>query len=571
MKLGTLGASWQIAIALVLAMAGLSEGTIYPHELGNSNIYIVGRDVVEQYAGVNQVASVCDVAVSPPYSGYEYDVVFVLDQTWDRVLAAYQTGSMSSRVVAFGPDVPGHGTLSSPHGLAVDRWGDEFIVIITDTGNNRMVELSFDGNDFQFVRVFGEGDNLSDPLGVDVVINHWGLSEYVYVADTGNDRVVIYVDGVFHSEYTGSELFPPLSEPTDISVPPRDSWGIPSSYLYVADAWNNRVLRLGNDGGNLVYNDEYVFQEQFSHIVGLDTDIFEIVYVVDEAHCKVHKLSFFDILGPRVIFTYGGCGAGMDEILGPGHLCIPRGHAEVGLVEMYTNITGGRYYWIDLDIEDVRAEPAAFNPSAGESTRIWWSYTDIVDLDLEHGPDHYVLVVDSDSSLVIRLPYWKIYPGGLWEGTHYVDWNGRSMYGEVVPPGEYTCVVHGEDIYDGPDDYPTAPKGTVVQVLPGGSVADESTSATPSQFALRQPFPNPFNPMARIEYAVPIDCKVSIRVYDVQGRLVRSLVDRDISSGYHDVFWDGTDDKGVARGPGVYFCTLSAPHTRKHCKLVLVK
>ncbi len=77
----------------------------------------------------------------------------------------------------------------------------------------------------------------------------------------------------------------------------------------------------------------------------------------------------------------------------------------------------------------------------------------------------------------------------------------------------------------------------------------------PALPALLQNRPNPFNPSTIIRYVVPgpAPADVVLRVYDVQGRVVATLVSRRADPGYHDVRWDGRDDRGRRVSSGIYF------------------
>ena len=68
------------------------------------------------------------------------------------------------------------------------------------------------------------------------------------------------------------------------------------------------------------------------------------------------------------------------------------------------------------------------------------------------------------------------------------------------------------------------------------------------------------NPGARavLQYTLPANGRVSLRVYDLQGRVVRTLVDQDAAAGTFRATWDGTSDRGAASGPGVFFARLVA-------------
>lgn len=97
------------------------------------------------------------------------------------------------------------------------------------------------------------------------------------------------------------------------------------------------------------------------------------------------------------------------------------------------------------------------------------------------------------------------------------------------------------------------------------------SSVTPKAFRLAQNSPNPFNPVTSVAYDVPEEARVAIRVYDVTGRLVRTLIDRDCEPGRHVVSWDGVDENGKSVGSGVYFCTMNAPGYRGERKMLLLK
>jgi flagellar hook assembly protein FlgD len=84
--------------------------------------------------------------------------------------------------------------------------------------------------------------------------------------------------------------------------------------------------------------------------------------------------------------------------------------------------------------------------------------------------------------------------------------------------------------------------------------------------------PNPFNPSTTIRYDVPAGGGVvSLRIYDVSGRLVRKLVDGRQTAGQKQVIWSGTDDRGRSVTSGVYFYRLEAPGYKKTLKMILIQ
>ncbi|HEX6790464.1 MAG TPA: FlgD immunoglobulin-like domain containing protein [Candidatus Krumholzibacteria bacterium] len=91
------------------------------------------------------------------------------------------------------------------------------------------------------------------------------------------------------------------------------------------------------------------------------------------------------------------------------------------------------------------------------------------------------------------------------------------------------------------------------------------------ELALHQNVPNPFNPQTTIRYELPQEAHVRLLVFDVSGRLIRTLEDRDRAVGTHEVTWTGRDDSGQPVTSGVYFYVLEAGKQRLTKKLVLLK
>ncbi|MBN1885775.1 MAG: T9SS type A sorting domain-containing protein [Candidatus Krumholzibacteriota bacterium] len=90
-------------------------------------------------------------------------------------------------------------------------------------------------------------------------------------------------------------------------------------------------------------------------------------------------------------------------------------------------------------------------------------------------------------------------------------------------------------------------------------------------FVLRQNFPNPFNPTTTILFVAPERGRAMLRVYDVNGRLVRTLLDGVVEAGEVRVAWDGTDAGGNALASGVYFCKLLVGDRAASRKMILLR
>lgn len=90
-------------------------------------------------------------------------------------------------------------------------------------------------------------------------------------------------------------------------------------------------------------------------------------------------------------------------------------------------------------------------------------------------------------------------------------------------------------------------------------------------YALHTSAPNPFNPYTSIRYDLPRDSRVRLRVFDVAGRLVRTLLDENKQAGLHSVTWDGRDNAGQRAASGIYFCRMEAGEYMGTTRMCLVK
>ena len=95
--------------------------------------------------------------------------------------------------------------------------------------------------------------------------------------------------------------------------------------------------------------------------------------------------------------------------------------------------------------------------------------------------------------------------------------------------------------------------------------------STPAALRLEQNIPNPFNPSTTIRYTLERAGRATLRVYDVRGALVRTLVDATQASGPHVAEWDGRDARGVAQATGIYFCRLETANATEVRKMMLLK
>jgi hypothetical protein len=109
-----------------------------------------------------------------------------------------------------------------------------------------------------------------------------------------------------------------------------------------------------------------------------------------------------------------------------------------------------------------------------------------------------------------------------------------------------------------PTHTPVGSLDTFTVVLRKTFVGVDEESGIPKSFALSQNYPNPFNPTTTIRFALPTTASVTLRVYDLLGREVTTLVQDNRPAGYYNVVWSGKDNNGLSLASGVYFFRLEA-------------
>ena len=93
----------------------------------------------------------------------------------------------------------------------------------------------------------------------------------------------------------------------------------------------------------------------------------------------------------------------------------------------------------------------------------------------------------------------------------------------------------------------------------------------PSNFKLYNNHPNPFNPITTIRYDLPTDELVNISVYDMKGRMVKTLVNGSQNTGQNAIKWNGTNNKNEQMSAGIYLYTIQIGDFRQSKKMVLLK
>ncbi|MBI2503643.1 MAG: DUF4331 family protein [Chloroflexi bacterium] len=146
--------------------------------------------------------------------------------------------------------------------------------------------------------------------------------------------------------------------------------------------------------------------------------------------------------------------------------------------------------------------------------------------------------------------------------------NGRGLTDDVIDIS-LGLLGGGTDDVDGNDaEYLTA---FPYLAPPHTAAAKPAAAALPAGLALEPAYPNPFNPSTQIPYNLPAAGTVSLKIYDLLGQEVRTLVDGAQAPGHYLVTWDGTDHAGHQVASGIYLYRLHMRSTAESVPFTLTR
>lgn len=206
--------------------------------------------------------------------------------------------------------------------------------------------------------------------------------------------------------------------------------------------------------------------------------------------------------------------------------------------------------WTDTGDRNIESEVGGYTSNSTEG----YSITKTVDawgtLTMPNGTTKDVLRITVESDFTTTT-------SGTSETTH-------NVYYEFISKDGLYVEVNSED-YNQPQN------GAIRVVDISWHYAPNTTGVEKKKelakgFSLEQNYPNPFNPTTNIEYSIPKQAHVTLKVYDVLGNEVATLVNRELSAGVYNSKFDGSK-----LSSGIYFYTLSADNFIETKKLLLVK
>ncbi|HEY3295421.1 MAG TPA: hypothetical protein VGL38_08280 [bacterium] len=160
----------------------------------------------------------------------------------------------------------------------------------------------------------------------------------------------------------------------------------------------------------------------------------------------------------------------------------------------------------------------------------------------------------------LKLQLNRDYPGGTWETINSNTANDGEFTWVPSGLGSTHCRVRVSTVFDQQSFVESAADFTIT------SLAADSKPALPKEFALHEPYPNPFNPTTVVAIDLPVRMKVKARVFNRLGQQVAMLKDGFLEPGSHDMVFDAS-----MQPSGVYFIRVEAAGKMQILKVALVK
>lgn len=177
-----------------------------------------------------------------------------------------------------------------------------------------------------------------------------------------------------------------------------------------------------------------------------------------------------------------------------------------------------------------------------------------------------------------------------WQTGNEIDNLGFNVYRSESSDGEYTRINTEMISTKGSAFIGTSYSYTDENVVPGviyyykledldvdgfntfhGPVMAKVTATTPTHFALGQNYPNPFNASTMISYTLKSDADVTLKIYNILGQEVKTLLEKHQPAGTYTVTWDGKDSKGNDVASGIYFYQIKAGEFSAKKKMAYLK
>ena len=144
-----------------------------------------------------------------------------------------------------------------------------------------------------------------------------------------------------------------------------------------------------------------------------------------------------------------------------------------------------------------------------------------------------------------------------------------TVNGATVSPGDYNVAI----VFSSND--PVTPDKVVtlnITVQPPTNVDEQiAEHAIPQTYIISQNYPNPFNPETIIRYQLPRSSQVVLKIFNILGQDVQTLINTQQQAGYYSIVWNGKDNNGMVVPSGVYIFRIEAGDFIRANKMILIR
>jgi hypothetical protein len=473
-------------------------------------------------------------------------------------------------------DTPGHARAVHIRGslaYVADRYSGLRIIDLSDPANPTLVGaynttgiaygIAVDG-DHAYVMDDADGVHVIDVVdpGSPTLIASYDTPGYTYDVEIDGDHAYIaaYDEGGLQVLNISDPANPVLAGSYDT---PSSARGLILSgqYVFIADLFSGlQVLDISNPA-NPVLAGSYDTPGE-ARMVDIDGNY---AYVADSGS----GVQVIDVSDPA------------NPTLAGGYLT-PDWARDIAIAgnDLYVAVSGAGLLWLDISdptnpvfrgLYDTPAIAQAVDVTGGYvAVADYQSGLQVIDRTGLSGRSVAQSTVLPGSGHVVEMKIAPVQSGNvLWEasadgGTNWqvitgTDWN------KMIVPGS-APMWRATLMYPPDSDFPSV---DAVTVEARGAVV--TSTKTTRGISLQQNHPNPFNPTTKISFLLSERAPVELSVYNLQGQLVRKLVDGVVNAGSRSVAWDGTDATGNPVASGVYFYRLRSGKNVHTKKMILLK
>ena len=320
---------------------------------------------------------------------------------------------------SYGRKGKGEGEFLDPWGIAANPAGD---VYVADTGNDRVVRLRDRGGSMRVVETLytAKGDSVPFRSPKGVALTSGGD---LFVADTGNNRLVRVDRSGRLAGLVGGEGF--FSRPEAIALIDKDErWSCrPAEWIIVIDDDGRRIRKIRFNGEPLRTVTVAELGLAGARVRGVAIDYYHQVYLTDETGHQIHKLDR-DL---RLLTSFGREGKGDAEFRSPFGIACWRRFGQFFISEE----SGAQYYWTGTDIVDYHTDPVRFRPDG----RILFTLTERSKVSIR--------LEDREGTIVRTLAEERFYPAG----KRAISFDGKDDGGTILPPGPYRVRIEARPTY----------------------------------------------------------------------------------------------------------------------------